>query len=499
MISAEFLNHVKNIHWDSISHWINGQPRTSHSNEKQIVYSPYTGQAIGAVSLGELLDVDQAVRAAAQSFKSWSKTTFKERAQLLYRFKELLKQDLNKLSDIIAIESGKTPAEAQAGLIKGIEVIDFACSAPNFFNHRHDVVSKGVTCYETHYPLGVVASITPANFPGMVPLWTIPSALVTGNTLILKPSEQVPYTAMHLAKLLKQAGIPDGVFNVVNGSVKAVQAICEHPNIEAISFVGSSAIAERIHKQASSAGKRVLALGGAKNHIILMPDANKDFAPTNIVDSAIGCAGQRCMAATVVLAVGDCDHHIQAIQDYMQTLKPAQHLGAILNKKSLDRLHDAINQATEKEKDLRLLVDGRNPQIANFEQGYWFGPTLIDHTHAKMTIAQQELFGPILTIQRLPNLEAAIKVQNENEYGNGASIFTDSGPVADYATQQLSAGMVGVNIGIPVPREPFAFGGWKRSKFGYGDITGNSALTFWTKTKKITTKWMKPEETTWLN
>lgn len=484
-----------------IQNWIGGAYESSDASQYGKIFSPYTGEVIGEYPLGTASDVDRAVQSAKAAFPAWQKTNIKNRVQVMFRLKELIERDIDELSNLVSMENGKLLSEAKAGILKGIEILEFACSIPNKIAGHFQEVSDGVTCRFTREPLGVVASIAPFNFPFMVPMWTLPIALVVGNTMVLKPSEQVPLSALRLAELFKEAGLPDGVLNVVNGAVDIVEGICDHPEIEALSFVGSTKVAKIVYQRGSNAGKPVIALGGAKNHLICMPDANLGYAPPQIVNSAIGCAGQRCMAASVMVAVGDCNPVIEKMKDYADSVQVGTGQGAIINKTSMERINAYINQAEEM--GATVLVDGRNAKPENYiegsDRGYWVGPTILDNVTPEMPAANEEIFGPVLSIVHVDSLEEAIELENKNPYGNAASIFTSSGAPAEYLAEHASAGMIGVNIGVPVPREPFSFGGWNDSRFGSGDITGDDATSFWTKNKKITKKWVNPDNPDWMS
>ena len=393
-------------------------------------------------------------------------------------------------------------AEAHGDVAKAIEVLEFGCSIPNKISGPMQEVSNGIYCQVIKEPIGVVASIVPFNFPVMCPMWTIPIALTVGNTMVLKPSEQVPLGSMKLAALLKEAGLPDGVLNIVHGGVDVVNAICDNTDIKAMSFVGSTKVAKLVYGRAAMAGKRVLALGGAKNHLILMPDANPETAPSQIVDSAMGCAGQRCMAASVMVAVGDCDKHIQGMVAYAKSIKLGEKLGTVINKQSVERINNYITAAEKM--GAKVLVDGRNQKpdntdIKGLEGGYWVGATLLDNVSPDMPAGCEEIFGPVLSIIRVKTIEDALKIENNNPYGNAASIFTSSGANAQYLFRNANAGMNGVNVGVPVPREPFGFGGWNDSKFGNGDLTGDQGIDFWTQDRKITTKFIEPQTRNWMS
>ena len=358
-------------------------------------------------------------------------------------------------------------------------------------------VSKGVECRTEHVPLGIVASIVPFNFPAMVPNWTIPNAIALGNCMIMKPSEKVPMSCMKIAELLQEAGLPDGVFNIVNGDVEIVNAICDHPAIEAVSFVGSTKVAKIVYQRATHNYKRALALGGAKNHLMVLPDAKEDMTAANVVASMSGCAGQRCMAASAMVGVGKIDHIIEKIVAEAKKVVPGQNLGAVINKESKERIERYIDQA---EKDgAKILVDGRGAIVKGKENGTYVGPTVIDYVKPEMSVAKEEIFGPVISIMRTNTIDEALEIENANPYGNAASVFTQNGGLARYIIDHASAGMIGVNVGVPVPREPFSFGGWNESKFGVGDITGKSSVEFWTKLKKSTTKWNPEAGVNWMS
>ena len=345
--------------------------------------------------------------------------------------------------------------------------------------------------------MGVVASIVPFNFPAMVPNWTLPNAIALGNCMIMKPSEKVPLSCGRLAELLKEAGLPDGVFNIVHGDVEIVNAICDHPDIEAVSFVGSTKIAKIVYQRATSNFKRCLALGGAKNHLLVLPDAIPGMTAQNVAASMSGCAGQRCMAASAMIGVGDVDDIINKICDEARKIIPGENLGPVINKESQIRIEQYI---TDAENDgATILVDGRNTIVKGKENGTYIGPTVIDHVKPEMSVATEEIFGPVISIIRTKTVDEALAIENANPYGNAASVFTQNGGMARYIIDRASAGMIGVNVGVPVPREPFSFGGWNESKFGVGDITGKSSIEFWTKLKKSTTKWNADAGVNWMS
>jgi len=461
------------------------------------VYSPIDGKVISRVFLSTSEAVDKAVKTAREAFKSWSVIPIKERVQVFFRYRQLLEKHMEELAYIVHEENGKILEEAKAEIAKSIELTEFACSMPQLIAGEILEVSKGVECRLEHFPLGVVASITPFNFPNMVPNWTIPNTIVLGNTMILKPSELVPISANRIAELLKEAGLPKGVFNIVHGSREAVEAICDHPGIDAVSFVGSTKVAKIVYRRASSNLKRVLALGGAKNHLIVLPDANVEMTASNVAASMTGCAGQRCMAASAMVGVGNIDHIIAKLVEEAKKIIPGKNLGPVISKEAKERIENYITQA---EKDgAKILLDGRNWVVEGNENGFYVGPTIIDYVKPDMPIAKEEVFGPVLSIMRSRTLEGAIEIENNSPYGNAAAVFTQSGGLARYVAEHASAGMIGVNIGVPVPREPFSFGGWNESKFGVGDITGKSSIELWTRLKKITTKWNPESKINWMS
>ncbi|MEC7878127.1 MAG: aldehyde dehydrogenase family protein, partial [Bacteroidota bacterium] len=412
-------------------------------------------------------------------------------------FRNQLKNNLESLSESICEENGKTIEEAKAEILKGIELTEFACSMPQIIHDEIQEVSRGVECRSSHFPIGIVSSITPFNFPIMVPLWTIPNALILGNCMILKPSEQTPIGAYKIAELLKASGLPDGVFNVINGDKKIVEAICDHKDISAVSFVGSTKIAKIVYKRSTKNLKRCLALGGAKNHLIVLPDANEEMASDDILASMSGCCGQRCMAASAMVGVGEIQSIIDKIITKAKAILPGKNLGSVISKEAQIRIESYIEEA-ERE-GAKIILDGRDVKVSGKENGYFIGPTIIDYVSPDMKIAQKEIFGPVLAIIRTKEIKEAIKIENRSKYGNASSVYTQDGKLADYVTERVSAGMVGVNIGVPVPREPFSFGGWNDSRFGVGDITGRSSINFWTRLKKRTSKWNKDAKKNWMS
>ena len=468
------------------------------NGEKQMeVFSPLNGEVISKVPLSGYEALDDAVKAAESAFPLWSNTTIKERVQVFFNYRNLLDKYRDELAELVHIENGKMIGEAVAEVDKSIELTEFACSLPQLISGEIMEVSRGVECREERVPLGVVASITPFNFPNMVPNWTIPNAIALGNCMILKPSEHVPLSVNRLAELLKEAGLPDGVFNVVNGAQEIVEAICDHPKIQAVSFVGSTKVAKIVYKRATSTLKRCVALGGAKNHLLVLPDANAKMSASDIAASMSGCAGQRCMAASAMVGVGKVDHIVDQLCEEVRKIIPGENLGSVISKAAKERIEGYITEAENL--GAKILVDGRNATVKGKEGGYYVGPTVIDYVKPEMAIAKEEVFGPVLSIMRTDTLDEAIAIENSSNYGNAAAVFTQSGGLARYVMEKASAGMIGVNIGVPVPREPFSFGGWNESKFGVGDITGKTSIDFWTKIKKTTTKWNAEAKTNWMS
>ncbi len=469
----------------------------SDSLKRLDVENPRYGKVISTMPLSGRAELDQAVKAAQAAFPLWSGMPVKERVQVFFRYKVLLEKHLEELSNLVMDENGKTFDESKAEVEKSIELTEFACSMPQLVYGEILEVSRGVECRIDRKPLGVVASIAPFNFPHMVPHWTIPNALALGNCMILKPSELVPVSSQKIAAMLKEAGLPDGVLNIVNGDREIVEAICDHPDIAAVSFVGSTRVAKIVYQRASASLKRCTALGGAKNHLVVLPDAHPEMTASNVTASMSGCAGQRCMAASAMVAVGNVDHIIQGICEEARKIVPGQNLGSVISKEARTRIERYISEAEAA--GAKVLVDGRNWKVEGCEDGYYVGPTVIDHVLPDMAIAKEEVFGPVLAIIRSPDLENAIAIENSSDYGNAASIFTQSGGMARKFMEAASAGMIGVNIGVPVPREPFSFGGWNDSKFGVSDITGKSSIDLWTQQKKTSVKWNPEGRTNWMS
>jgi len=480
-----------------LKNFIGGQFIDSTADRVIPVISPLDGTFLAEVPCSTATDLDAAVRSARAAFPRWSRTPIKERVQVLFRYRHLLETNLQELAALISEENGKTLGEAVAEADKCIELTEFATSLPQLVTGEVLEVSRGVECRTEHVPLGVVASIVPFNFPAMVPNWTIPNALALGNCMILKPSEKVPLSAQKIANLLMEAGLPEGVFNIVNGDSGIVESICDHPRIEAVSFVGSTRIARLVYQRTTQHLKRCLALGGAKNHLLVLPDAKPDMTAQNVAASMSGCAGQRCMAASAMVAVGNIEPIIDKICEEARKIVPGKNLGAVINRESKERIERYITEAEQQ--GAKVLVDGRGARVPGKENGTYVGPTVIDYVRPDMAIATEEIFGPVISIMRVDTLDDALDIENANPYGNAASVFTQNGGYARYVIDRASAGMIGVNVGVPVPREPFSFGGWNESKFGVGDITGKSSIEFWTRLKKSTVKWNPEAGVNWMS
>jgi malonate-semialdehyde dehydrogenase (acetylating)/methylmalonate-semialdehyde dehydrogenase len=472
--------------YPALNNWIGGEFAT-HARERILVHSPLDGSVLCSVPLSSGQEVDAAACQARKAVESWSKRTIKQRAQVAFRYRELLIGHTEELAGLIHEEHGKTLEEARAEIARAIEVTEFACSLPQLAAGEVLEVSPGVECRVDRSALGVVASIVPFNFPIMVPHWTIPIALTLGNAMVFKPSEKVPLTTNRVAELWAEAGLPPGVFNVVHGERAVVEAICDHPIIEAVTFVGSTQVAKSVYIRATSQLKRALCLGGAKNHLIVLPDAPVEQTAANVVASMAGCAGQRCMAAASMLALKETDPIIEAVCAEARRMIPGVTLGPVISAEALARIENYITEAEEA--GAKLLVDGRNTIVPGREKGFYVGATVIDHVRPEMKIAQEEVFGPVLAIIRVNDVEEALAVENASPFGNAAAVYTRNGGLAREIADRAGAGMIGINVGVPVPVEPFGFGGWNASKFGVGDITGKSSIEFWTQSKKTTTRW----------
>jgi malonate-semialdehyde dehydrogenase (acetylating)/methylmalonate-semialdehyde dehydrogenase len=483
-----------NLSVKQVGHFINGQLVTPSSDRFKDVFNPATGNVTAAVALASVEEVNRAVEAASAAFPAWSEMAPLKRARILFKFKELLNQHHDELSMLITREHGKVFTDAQGEVIRGIEVVEFACGIPNLLKTDFtDQIGGGIDNWNLRQPLGVVAGITPFNFPVMVPMWMFPVALACGNTFILKPSERDPSASLRLAGLLKEAGLPDGVFNVVNGDKVAVDALIEHPDVAAISFVGSTPIAEYIHTEASKRGKRVQALGGAKNHLVVMPDADLDQAVDALIGAAYGSAGERCMAISVAVAVGNTgDQLIEKLIPRVKSLviKNGEHLdaemGPLVTAEHKAKVSGYIGSGEAE--GAKLIVDGRDHPVSS-ENGFFIGGTLFDEVRTEMKIYKEEIFGPVLAVVRVPDFASAVKLINAHEFGNGVSLYTSDGGVARAFARQIQVGMVGVNVPIPVPMAWHSFGGWKRSLFGDHHAYGEEGIRFYTRYKSVMQRW----------
>ena len=482
-----FKNQIKKeikMSLTTCDNYINGAYAAPSSGEYMDVYNPSTGKKIGKVAISNQDDVNQAVTIANNVYhEKWSKLTTKNRVQYLLKLNYLIKKHEDELADLIVLEHGKNKMEALGDVRKGNETVEYACGMPALIRGNVEQVSGGVECKDVRIieSLGVVTSIVPFNFPAMVPMWTIPIALAVGNCVILKPSEKVPLTTNRIIQLYKEAGFPDGVIQVIHGTRVAVESLIDHTLIKAVSFVGSSKVANIVFQRCSQLNKRVLALGGAKNHLISAPDCNIEMTAQDVVNSYTGCTGQRCMAASVLLLIGEQQELLDLIISKSKSLIPGKNIrniGPVIDQFSLDRITNYINTTNGK-----LLLDGRN-WTNDHKDGYWVGPTVILHDNINDKELHDEIFGPVLSVYICKNKEEAIQIENNNAYGNAACIYTCSGATSEWFTSRLhKAGMIGVNIGVPVPREPFSFGGWNKSKFTNSDITGDGGIEFFTQRK----------------
>lgn len=478
-----------------LGHYINGQVLDSGSERFSNVFNPATGAVQARVGLASEKTVDEAVASALQAFPAWSEQSSLRRSRVMFKFKELLDRHHNELAEIISREHGKVLSDAKGEVTRGIEIVEYACGAPNLLKTDFsDNIGGGIDNWNLRQPLGVCAGVTPFNFPVMVPLWMIPLALVTGNCFILKPSERDPSASLLMARLLTEAGLPDGVFNVVQGDKVAVDALLQHPDIEAISFVGSTPIAEYIHQQATSRGKRVQALGGAKNHMIVMPDADLDQAADALIGAAYGSAGERCMAISIAVAVGDVgDQLIAKLLPRIDQLKVGNgmqgdsDMGPLVTAEHKAKVEGFIGEGVAQ--GAQLIVDGRNFKVPGAENGFFVGATLFDNVTPEMSIYQQEIFGPVLGIVRVPDFASAVALINAHEFGNGVSCFTSDGGIARAFARTIKVGMVGINVPIPVPMAWHSFGGWKRSLFGDHHAYGEEGIRFYSRYKSVMQRW----------
>ena len=479
----------------TISHWIGGKPVDGGSTRTAAVFNPATGQVQAEVLLASTSDVDAAVASAGTAFETWSQSSLSMRTEILFEFRNLVRASKKQLAEVIADEHGKVVSDAAGEVQRGLEVVEFACGLPTLLKGEYsDQVSTGVDVFSFREPLGVVAGITPFNFPVMVPMWMYPVAIACGNTFILKPSERDPSASLLIADLWQQAGLPDGVFNVVNGDKAAVDALLDSPDIAAVSFVGSTPIARYIHQRGTAAGKRVQALGGAKNHAIILPDADVDFASDHLVAAAFGSAGERCMAISAAVAVGTAaDDIMAAVTTKARAVKvgpgrdPASEMGPVITAAAKQRIVDLIG--TGEQQGATLAVDGRGLVIDGHEAGYFVGPTVLDHVTTTMDVYTEEIFGPVLAVVRTDTVDDAIALVNANPYGNGTAIFTSSGEAARRFQRGVKVGMIGINVPVPVPMAYYSFGGWKDSLFGDKHVHGPEGISFYTRGKVVTSRW----------
>jgi malonate-semialdehyde dehydrogenase (acetylating)/methylmalonate-semialdehyde dehydrogenase len=480
---------------ETVSHYIDGRRVDTQSGRYADIFNPALGKPVGRVALGTADEANAAVDAAARAFPSWSNTPPLARARVLFKYLNLMQKHADEFAAVLTREHGKTFADAQGEVARGIEVIEFAVGIPHLLKGEYTGdIARGIDAWAMRQPLGVVAGITPFNFPVMVPMWMFPIALACGNTFVLKPSERDPSASLMHADLLQQAGLPNGVFNVVQGDKVAVDALLDHPEVQAISFVGSTPIAEYIYTRGCANGKRIQALGGAKNHMVVMPDADMQMAVDALIGAAYGSAGERCMAISVAVAVGDAgDKLVAALAERTRALKvkdgmePDAEMGPIVTAAAKQRIETLIGKGVEE--GATLVVDGRNYVVPGRENGFFVGGTLFDHVTPDMTIYKEEIFGPVLCVLRAPDVVTAAKLINDHEYGNGVAVFTRDGGVAREFVQQIKVGMVGVNVPLPVPMAFGSFGGWKRSLFGDHHIYGPEGIRFYTRHKAVMQRW----------
>jgi len=479
----------------TVSHWINGSLTTDKASQMGEIFNPATGKISGTVNFADITTVNQAVQAASSAFDTWRHSSLTKRTQVLFAFRELVNKNKEKIAEIITSEHGKVLSDAQGEVTRGLEVVEFACGIPHLLKGGFsEEVSTGVDVYSIRQPLGPVAIISPFNFPAMVPMWFFPIAIACGNTVIVKPSEKDPSTIMFIANLLKEAGLPDGVFNVVHGDKVAVDALLTHPGIKSISFVGSTSIAKYVYENGTKAGKRVQALGGAKNHMIVLPDADLELAADAAINAGFGSAGERCMAISAIIAVEPiADQLIEKIKVRALKIKTGDgttnaDMGPLVTKVHRDKVAAYINAG---EKDgAKVVVDGRNVEVVG--DGFWLGPTLFDHVKPDMSIYLEEIFGPVLSVIRVKTYDEALKLVNDHQYGNGTAIFTNDGGAARRFQNEVEVGMVGINVPIPVPMAYFSFGGWKNSLFGDSHAHGTEGVHFFTRGKVVTSRWLDP-------
>jgi malonate-semialdehyde dehydrogenase (acetylating)/methylmalonate-semialdehyde dehydrogenase len=479
----------------TIEHWIAGKLVSGGSERTSPVYDPATGRQQAEVMLASPADVAAAVAAANDAFPEWSQTSLSRRTKVLFTFRELVNEHADELAELITAEHGKVLSDALGEVQRGLEVVEFACGIPSLLKGDYsDQVSTGVDTYSFREPLGVVAGITPFNFPAMVPMWMFPVAIACGNTFVLKPSERDPSASVRLAQLWQEAGLPDGVFNVVHGDKVAVDTILDSPDVAAVSFVGSTPIARSIHDRASGNGKRVQALGGAKNHAIVLPDADVDFAADHLAAAAFGSAGERCMAISAAVVVGEAvGPVVEAVNERARAVRVGNgrdhdsEMGPVVSREAQQRIERLIGQGAEQ--GATITVDGRGLRVPGHEDGFFVGPTVIDGVTPGMAVYDEEIFGPVLAVVRCDDVDQAIALINANPYGNGTAIFTSSGEAARRFQRGVHVGMIGINVPVPVPMAFYSFGGWKDSLFGDKHVHGPEGVSFYTRAKVVTSRW----------
>ena len=479
----------------SISHWVNGSVMADKPDRTGEIFNPATGQVSANVAFADTATVDKIVNISEKAFEQWRNASLTKRTQILFSFRELVNKNKEKIAELITAEHGKVLSDAQGEVTRGLEVVEFACGIPHLLKGGFsEEVSTGVDVYSIRQPLGPVAIISPFNFPAMVPMWFFPIALACGNTVIVKPSEKDPSAIMFIAELLKEAGLPDGVFNVIHGDKVAVDALLTHPKIKSISFVGSTPIAKYVYENGTKSGKRVQALGGAKNHMIVLPDADLELAADAAINAGFGSAGERCMAISAIVAVEPiADKLIEKIKERALKIKTGDgtkgaDMGPLVTKIHRDKVASYI-AAGEKE-GAKVVVDGRDIKVDG--EGFWLGPTLFDQVKPNMSIYLEEIFGPVLSVIRVKSYDEALKLVNDHQYGNGTAIFTNDGGAARRFQNEVEVGMVGINVPIPVPMAYFSFGGWKNSLFGDSHAHGTEGVHFFTRGKVVTSRWLDP-------
>jgi malonate-semialdehyde dehydrogenase (acetylating) / methylmalonate-semialdehyde dehydrogenase len=479
----------------TIEHWIGGASTSGESARRSPVWNPATGEQQAEVALASTADVDTAVQKAKAAFETWGQTSLSKRTNILFAFRELVNANIKELAEIVSDEHGKVVSDAAGEVQRGLEVVEFACGIPQLLKGDFsDQVSTGVDVFSFREPLGVAAGITPFNFPVMVPMWMHPVAIACGNTFVLKPSERDPSASVFVARLWSEAGLPDGVFNVVHGDKESVDALLDHPDVHAISFVGSTPIAKYIYERGTTSGKRVQALGGAKNHAIVLPDADVDYASNHLVAAAFGSAGERCMAISAAVTVGPAgDALVDAVNGKARAVvvgsgrDPRSEMGPVVTPQARDRIRGLIDAGEQQ--GGKVTVDGRGLVVPGFENGFFVGPTVVDQVTAEMDVYSEEVFGPVLSVLRASTVDEAIELINANPYGNGTAIFTSSGEAARRFQRGVKVGMIGINVPIPVPMAYYSFGGWKNSLFGQSHIHGPEGVAFYTRAKVVTSRW----------